>query len=98
MNESQKRYSFDTTILYTGFEFSDLIGDNAILSDSINLLDTLGIASSDVNPVFMLPGYLQVGKMIDRNSSYKLQSFFGIRLYPTLIYSPYVFAGVNYKQ
>lgn len=97
MIEDQKRYSFDTTINYTGFEFKDLIGDNAILSDSVNLLDTLGIASSDVNPVFMLPGFIQIGKMIDRNSKYKLQEFFGIRVYPTLIYSPYIFAGANYK-
>ena len=25
------------------------------------------------------------------------QSFFGVRLYPTLIYSPYVYAGVHIK-
>ena len=97
MHESQKRYSFDTTFNYSGFKFEQIIGDNAILADSINLLDTLGIHSIDVNPVFMLPGYLQVGKMIDNNSEYKLQSFFGVRVYPSLIYSPYIFAGANYK-
>jgi hypothetical protein len=97
MHESQKRYSFDTTFNFSGFKFEQIIGDNAILSDSINLLDTIGIHSTDVNPVFMLPGYLQVGKMIDNNSEYKLQSFFGVRVYPSLIYSPYIFAGANYK-
>jgi len=97
MYENQKQYSFDTTINYSGLTFSDLIGDNAIIADSVNLLDTLGINSSDVNPVFMLPGFIQVGKMVDRNSEYKLQSFFGVRVYPTLIYNPYVFAGADYK-
>ena len=40
---------------------------------------------------------LQIGKMVDRNSDYKLQSFFGARVYPTLIYSPFVYAGVDYR-
>ena len=35
--------------------------------------------------------------MVDKNSEYNLQSFFGIRVYPTLIYNPYIFAGANYK-
>ncbi|NRA12343.1 MAG: hypothetical protein HRT57_10350, partial [Crocinitomicaceae bacterium] len=97
MHESQKRYSFDTTFSYSGFDFEQIIGDNAILNDSVNVLDTLGIQSTESNPFFILPGYLQVGKMIDNNSEYKLQSFFGVRVYPTLIYSPYIFAGANYK-
>ena len=97
MTETQQRYSFDTTINFSGFRFSEILGDNALLSDSVNLLDTLGIQSTDVKPVFMLPGYLQVGKMVDQNSEYQLQSFFGARVYPTLIYSPFVFAGVDYK-
>lgn len=97
MNQNQKRYSFDTTIYYSGFQFSDIIGDNAIVTDSVNLLDTLGINSTEVNPVFMLPGFVQVGKMVDRNSEYKVQAFFGIRVYPTLIYNPYVFAGIDYR-
>lgn len=97
MNQSQKQYSFDTTINYSGLTFEDIIGDNAIIADSVNLLDTLGINSTDVNPVFMLPGFIQAGKMVDRNSEYKLQSFFGLRVYPTLIYTPYVFVGADYK-
>ena len=45
----------------------------------------------------MLPGFLQVGKMIDQNSRSKVQSFFGTRVYPALIYNPFVYFGVDCK-
>ncbi len=97
MYEAQKRYSFDTTFTYDGFRFEQFIGDNSFFNDSLNILDTLGIRATDVNPVFLLPGFLQVAKMVDNNSEFKCQSFFGIRIYPALIYSPFGFAGVDYK-
>ena len=97
MYEAQKRYSFDTTISFQGFSFDDLIGENSIFGDSINILDTLGIRSEDVKSGFVLPGYIQVGKMIDQNADYNLQSFFGIRIYPTLIFSPFAYAGIDYR-
>jgi len=97
MYEKQKIYTFDTTLTFTGFRFDELIGDNSILDDNTDLLDSLGIKSSEANRTFMLPGYLQIGKMVNKQSDYRLQSFFGARLYPTLIYSPYIFAGADYK-
>lgn len=97
MYEPQKKYSFDTTITYDGFRFNQLIAENGYFTDSISILDTLGIRSSDVNPVFLLPGYIQASKMVNNNSDQKLQSFFGIRVYPTLIFSPLAFAGADYR-
>ncbi|MBL4862729.1 MAG: hypothetical protein JKY09_06910 [Crocinitomicaceae bacterium] len=97
MYEKQKAYTFDTTLIFTGFRFDQLIGENSILNEHTDLLDSMGIHSSEVNRTFMLPGYLQIGKMVDKQSEYKLQSFFGVRLYPTLIYSPFIFAGADYK-
>jgi len=97
MYEAQKRYSFDTTFTFDGFRFNQLIGDNSYFNDSLNILDTLGINSTDVKPVFLLPGFLQVSKMVNSNSDVALQSFFGLRVYPTLIYSPFAFAGVDYR-
>ena len=35
--------------------------------------------------------------MVDSHNDHILQSFFGVRLYPTLIYSPYVYAGMHVK-
>lgn len=97
MYEAQRKYAFDTLITYDGFRFQQLIGEGNYFSDTINIMDTLGIKSSEVNSGFLLPGFIQVGKMVDRNAEYDLQSFFGIRIYPTLIYSPFAYAGVDYR-
>lgn len=97
MYEKQKVYSIDTSFNFNGFEFDQLIGDNSIISDSMSVLDSLGIRSTEKNRTVLLPGYLQVGKIVNENSNKKLQSFFGMRLYPTLIFSPYVYAGAHYS-
>ena len=59
-------------------------------------MDTLGIRSTEKTKTFMLPGFIQIGKIIDAASVKKIQSFYGLRLYPTLIYSPFVYAGIDY--
>lgn len=97
MYEPQKYYRVDTTFTYSGLKFADLIGDNALLGDStFSILDTLGIESGTRFTTVMIPGFLQIGKIVDEHYEGKLQSFFGLRLYPTLIYSPYVYAGMDY--
>lgn len=98
MLEDQTRYSADTTIFYDGFTINELVGPGSIFEDStINVMDTLGITKSTVRPAFLLPGFIQVAKIVDDLSTKKLQSFYGFRMYPTLIYSPYIFAGLDYR-
>lgn len=97
MYEKQKVYQVDTTFSYTGFQLSDLMGENAIFNESFNILDTLGLRSMEENQFVLMPGYIQVAKMVDAMQEHKWQSFFGIRLYTTLVYSPYVFGGVDFK-
>jgi hypothetical protein len=97
LNQSQKTYNFDTTFVYSGLRFEEIMGDNAILNDSLDVLDTLGISSGETKRTVMLPGVIQIAKIVDAHETKKLQSFFGLRLYPTLIYNPYVFAGVDFK-
>jgi len=97
MYEKQKVYRLDTTFTFSGLEFNQLVGDDSFFGDSLSLLDSLGVTSSLKNKTVMLPGFIQVGKIVDEHSTKKLQSFFGLRLYPTLIYSPFIYAGANYK-
>ena len=97
MYEDQMKYSFDTIINYSGLRLNQLIGDGALLSDSSNVLDSLGIKSSKSNPFLMLPGCIQISKIVDDMQLQKIQSFFGIRMYPSLIYSPFVFGGVDFR-
>jgi len=95
--QDQTRYSFDTTFVYSGLSLEEITGESSILNDSLDVLDTLGIRSGYSNPTFILPGYIQIAKIVDEHQTGKAQSFFGLRMYPTLIYSPYIFAGVDYK-
>lgn len=95
--EEQKYYRIDTVIEFSGVEFEDVIGDNALVVDSIDVLASLGVSSENKKRAVLLPGFIQVGKIVDRHSEKKLQSFFGIRLFPSIIYSPYAYAGLHYK-
>ena len=97
MYEKQRVYSVDTSFTFTGFQINDLIGENAIFNESFNILDTLGIKSREETSLVLMPGYIQVAKMVDDLQDYKWQSFFGIRLYTTLVYSPYVFGGIDFR-
>lgn len=94
--EKQKEYIIDTTISFGGFELNQLIGEGNLFSDSTNVLDNIGVQSKDRTKTFMLPGFIQVGKIVDNLSVRKFQSFYGLRLFPSLIYSPFVYGGVDY--
>lgn len=98
--EAQKRYATDTTFTYSGFTFSQILGENSILNDSIDadyILDTLGISSKNIRSAYLLPGYIQVAKIVDEMQDKAFQPFFGVRVYPTLVYSPFVFGGLDWK-
>lgn len=98
MYEKQKVYEFDTTLTFSGLTFDDLMGETSIFQDTtFSFLDTLGIRSTEKNRTQMLPGFIQIAKIVDHMQQEKWQSFFGIRLYTTLLYSPYVFGGVDFK-
>lgn len=100
-SQPYKRYYTDTTIAFDGFTFDQLIGDNSFLGDtsiSVNsVMDSIGIYSNNFRPTYLLPGFIQIAKIVDDHYEGKFQPFFGVRLYPTLIYSPMVFGGLDYK-
>ena len=97
MYEKQKVYEFDTSYVFSGLRWDQITGDQSLFSDSTSVLDSLGIHSREKNRTTMLPGFIQIGKIVDALSDRKIQSFFGIRMYPTLIYSPFIYAGLDYK-
>jgi hypothetical protein len=97
LHEDQRFYRIDTTIQFSGLEFEDVIGDNALVLDSVDVLAELGVSSQMTRKAVLLPGFIQVGKIVDQHSEKDLQSFFGVRLFPSIIYSPFVYAGLHYK-
>lgn len=97
--QKQKTYKLDNEFTYQGFRFEELLGENGIFSESstTSVLDTIGVEQGEKTRVIALPGYLQIGKIVDEHSPKKVQSFFGLRVHPTSTYLPYLFAGAHFK-
>ena len=82
--EPQKTYRFDTTINYSGLTLDELTEENNILNNkSDEILDTLGIRSGKREKLMFLPGYVEVGKIVDNHNNAYVQPFFGVRVYPS---------------
>lgn len=96
-NHPTQHYVIDTTYNYSGFSFKQLMGQTNLFSDDFSMTDSLRLTSYSKSSVVWLPGYIQIGKVADRNSPYKWQSFFGVNLYTTVISLPQVYAGVHYQ-
>jgi hypothetical protein len=92
-----KRYEADSLFVFEGFSFDQLFGEASVIDSSFSMLDTLNIRSGTFSALKFLPSFLQVGKIVDELSSKKIQSFFGARMYPSLVLVPQVYAGIQYK-
>lgn len=97
LNSPVKQYVADTVIRYDGLTFDQLYGESTIFDEEFSLLDSLGIESEAGNKIRFLPGFLQVGKIIDEMNLARVQSFFGIRMYPSIAYVPMIYAGMHVK-
>lgn len=96
---NMQRYQADSTYSFDGFKLKQLFGEGSPFNrDDFSILDSLGIQhDSTYTSTFALPGYIQAGKLIDYSSDKKMQSYFGIRLYPSLKSNPSVYVGAAYK-
>ncbi len=94
--ENILRYRIDTTISYSGFNVDNLINLNTNYLENNLWQDTLNIKQDTISSWIMLPAMIQFGKVLNANSTYKLQSFFGIKMYPSLKYTPKIYAGIDY--
>ncbi len=90
-------YQMDSTINFEGFKLNQLYGNQSIFNDSVSYIDSLHIHQSVEKKVLFLPGFLQFGKIINEDYSSKWNYFYGIRLYPTLAYTPMLYLGGQWK-
>lgn len=89
-------YSVDSTYHYEGLKINQLYGENSLFKEDFSLMDTLNVQKAIYRSNVTLPGYFQIGKIVDDNNTGRWQSFFGIRMYPTLAYNPLIFAGAHF--
>lgn len=97
MYNGMSKYVIDSTYNYSGFTVNQLTNSAATFGDDFDVFDSLRIEKTQVKKWLATPGYIQLMKLVDYNSSKKLQSFFGVRVYPTMRAVPAVFVGLNYR-
>ncbi|MDF3026794.1 MAG: hypothetical protein K0S23_1101 [Fluviicola sp.] len=97
MFEPQTQYSADSTYRYSGFTLDQIKNNGNLFGDDFSLLDSLNIEKKEVKRWVMVPAYIQIMKLVDLESAKKLQSFFGIRFYPTIGIVPTGFVGLFYR-
>jgi len=95
MNNNTYNYQLDTNYRYTGFNLQQIqeLANNAdfMLEDSLNLVRQTGGSTQ------WLPGFVQVAKIVNRDSEQKFQAFYGLNVYTQIIYMPQVFAGAHWQ-
>lgn len=94
-NRASFRYDIDTNYRYTGFTLNQI--QNFAQNDAFSLADTLNLMRQSGGQTVWLPGFLQVAKIVDRNSENSFQSFFGLNVFTQIIYLPQAFAGVHWQ-
>jgi hypothetical protein len=85
--------TIDTEQSYSGFALDDLINNEELTS----LKDTLNISETTRSAFKVLPGFLQVGKVVSADTPKKIQSFFGVRMYTNNVYRPLLYVGMHYQ-
>lgn len=97
LNQGIKNYSIDSTYNYSGFNFDQLLNSQSLFGNDFSVLDSLQIQTKREKNWIALPCLFQAGKLIDESYQGKLQSLFGLRVYPTLSYIPLLYLGFNYR-
>ncbi len=97
MFKPQTQYSADSTYRFSGFTFDQIKNGGNMFGDDFSLLDSLNVQKKEVKRWVMVPAFIQISKLVDLESAKKLQSFFGIRFYPTIGIVPSGFAGLFYR-
>jgi hypothetical protein len=94
VNAGLRRYEIDSTYNYSGFQINQLINANEFFGSNFSLMDSLGIKQRITKSWVLLPAFIQVTKLIDVTSAKKIQSYYGIKLYPTFAAIPAGFFGL----
>ena len=97
MHQGMKSYTVDSSYNYSGFNFEQIFNNQSLFGNDFSVLDTLQIQTERKKNWVALPSMFQAAKLIDENYQGKVQSLFGLRLYPTLSYTPMLYLGFNYR-
>lgn len=95
--EQVNRIQVDTSLNYNGFTLEELVNFDQSLFEGSKWQDTLNVKQDTVSSFIFLPVMIQFGKVLKTDFDKKIQSFFGVKMYPSLNYVPKVYAGLDYR-
>lgn len=87
------RFVADSNFHYSGFNLQQVVEQNVL--NTVHLMDTLGIQKSTQKSTLFIPGFIQFSKLVDMQSSQRIQSFYGARMFLAKNYIPYFFVGAH---
>ena len=96
-NNQVSKYETDKSLVYSGIDVSNAINNGGITNNGFSILDSIGVEESQVQKMVLLPGFLQISKLIDESSSKTIEEFYGVRMFFSAAYNPLAFAGLNFK-
>lgn len=82
---------------FSGYPLSDLTSGSLVFDNVQQWMDTLNVTEENERKLVLLPGFLQIAKIVNTSSTKKLQSFFGAQLYLSKIAIPKFFVGLDYQ-
>jgi hypothetical protein len=84
----------DANIQFEGYSIADLVSlqenTESILNDSLN------VARDTTSEWRMTPGFIQVGKIVEKYTDKQVQAFFGVRMYTNRVYRPLGYLGIHW--
>lgn len=95
MNQPLTVNSIDTSYATTGLTFDELINSNGPLTPSFSALDSLSLIDKESRNSILLPGMIQVSKLVEINSSRRFQEYYGFRIFLSKAFIPMVFVGLD---
>lgn len=91
---SVSELSFEANMQLQGYSIADILTlqENAesVLNDSLN------VVRDTVSGWRMVPGFIQVGKIVEKYTDKQVQAFYGVRMYTNSVYRPLAYAGVHW--
>lgn len=93
--QGTNKYTIDTIQHYSGFTVNQLL--DGVVSTETSLLDTLGVHQAKGSSWVALPASIQLSKEVNEDFEGKIQSLFGVKVFPISNYRPLVFIGGDYR-
>jgi hypothetical protein len=92
---SVSELSFETVMQFDGYSLADIAdiegNGGSVLEDSLN------VVRNSASGWRMLPGFIQVGKLVEKYTDKQIQAFYGVRMYTNSVYRPLAYAGVHWN-